>query len=148
MADGEIAQVGTGREIYRSPRTRFVAEFVGRNNILSGRVQGQSGERLEIETAIGRFQTNGSRAVGSDVEMVIAADMIEFGAGENTAEAKVVSEEFVGSMVTVFLEAQDGTEFKVQLQERARSELDLSPGAQTQISWPISDVHLLPEATK
>lgn len=34
MAQGEIAQIGTPQEIFRAPRNRFVAEFVGRNNIL------------------------------------------------------------------------------------------------------------------
>jgi len=38
MGDGEIMQIGSAREIYRSPKNRFVAEFVGRNNILSGTV--------------------------------------------------------------------------------------------------------------
>ncbi len=33
--DGKIMQVGTPQEIYRKPRTRFVAGFVGSSNILS-----------------------------------------------------------------------------------------------------------------
>lgn len=42
MAQGEIAQIGTPQEIFRAPRNRFVAEFVGRNNILKGTVPGLS----------------------------------------------------------------------------------------------------------
>ncbi|MEE9496863.1 MAG: hypothetical protein V3V39_10085, partial [Desulfobacterales bacterium] len=38
MNQGEIQQVGTPREVYRAPANRFVAEFVGANNILEGRV--------------------------------------------------------------------------------------------------------------
>ena len=37
MSQGEIEQIGRPREIYREPVSRFVAEFVGRNNILTGR---------------------------------------------------------------------------------------------------------------
>ncbi|MGL4405035.1 MAG: ABC transporter ATP-binding protein [Notoacmeibacter sp.] len=33
--DGKIMQVGTPEEIYRKPRTRFVADFVGSSNVLS-----------------------------------------------------------------------------------------------------------------
>jgi spermidine/putrescine transport system ATP-binding protein len=40
MDHGEIAQIGDPKEVYRTPRNRFVAEFVGRNNILAGRVEG------------------------------------------------------------------------------------------------------------
>ena len=38
MNVGEVSQIGTPKDIYRSPTNRFVAEFVGRNNILSGKV--------------------------------------------------------------------------------------------------------------
>ncbi len=38
MRSGTIAQIGTPREIYFEPASRFVAEFVGAANILSGRV--------------------------------------------------------------------------------------------------------------
>ena len=31
--EGRIAQVGTPREIYERPRTRFVADFVGSSNV-------------------------------------------------------------------------------------------------------------------
>ena len=38
MSDGAIEQVGTPREIYRRPATRFVAAFVGDNNVFEGTV--------------------------------------------------------------------------------------------------------------
>jgi iron(III) transport system ATP-binding protein len=34
MRNGRVVQVGSPREIYRDPRTRFVAEFVGASNLL------------------------------------------------------------------------------------------------------------------
>ena len=33
---GRVAQVGTADEIFRRPRTRFVAEFIGRTNVIDG----------------------------------------------------------------------------------------------------------------
>lgn len=38
MNDGRIVQLSTPRELYRRPRTRFVAEFVGTMNLLPGAV--------------------------------------------------------------------------------------------------------------
>jgi len=38
VSDGRIEQVGTPREVYRRPATRFVAEFVGDNNVFEGTV--------------------------------------------------------------------------------------------------------------
>jgi putative spermidine/putrescine transport system ATP-binding protein len=36
MSNGRIAQIGTPHEIYATPRNRFVADFVGRANVLEG----------------------------------------------------------------------------------------------------------------
>lgn len=43
MQGGRIMQLGTAREIYASPTTRFVAEFVGEMNRLSGRMAARAG---------------------------------------------------------------------------------------------------------
>jgi len=40
MADGAVEQVGPPQAVYRRPETRFVAEFVGDNNVFEGRVRG------------------------------------------------------------------------------------------------------------
>jgi len=46
-------------------------------------------------------------------------------------------------MVTLFLETTDGTEFKVQLQERELTTLDhTSPGA-FYLNWESASTHLL-----
>ncbi|WP_144904613.1 ABC transporter ATP-binding protein [Halobellus captivus] len=38
MNDGEVEQIGTPRAVYRHPESRFVAEFVGDNNVFEGTV--------------------------------------------------------------------------------------------------------------
>jgi spermidine/putrescine ABC transporter ATP-binding subunit len=38
MEKGRLAQVGTPREVYEKPQSRFVAEFVGQSNFLTGRL--------------------------------------------------------------------------------------------------------------
>ncbi len=38
MADGEVRQVGTQRDLYERPADSFVAGFVGRSTFLSGRI--------------------------------------------------------------------------------------------------------------
>lgn len=37
MADGNIEQAGTPSEIYRHPKTHYVAQFIGNHNLLTGR---------------------------------------------------------------------------------------------------------------
>lgn len=141
MSDGVIEQVGSAREIYRAPASRFVAEFVGRNNIVSGVVKGG-----HIETALGSFAVT---APDGPAAMVISADLVTASRtpSGNSVEATLISEEFVGSIVTLFLEARDGSEFKVQVQERALAELDSGSGGVLHLSWDPAAAHILSEAS-
>ncbi|MEM7498631.1 MAG: ABC transporter ATP-binding protein [Pseudomonadota bacterium] len=150
MNAGRIAQTGSPRDIYRAPADRFVAEFIGANNILSGDVAAVEGRRVIIEGPTGRFtlDANTPPTIGRAASFVIAADRVSMGdvaaeAAANRVTAQLISEEFVGSIVTLFLEAGDGTEFKVQLQERALSELGLRNGDTVTLSWPPEAAHLL-----
>jgi iron(III) transport system ATP-binding protein len=54
MSEGEVQQIGTPEEIYRSPVNRFVAEFVGRVNLLSGNVAAWERGRIALELDGGR----------------------------------------------------------------------------------------------
>lgn len=46
MADGRIQQVGSPTELYRAPANRFVAQFIGRSNLLTTRVEDAAHVRL------------------------------------------------------------------------------------------------------
>lgn len=48
MNEGRILQVGTPVEIYEQPSSRFVADFIGENNFLTGRAIEQNGEKLIV----------------------------------------------------------------------------------------------------
>jgi iron(III) transport system ATP-binding protein len=53
MREGKLVQVGSGRELYESPNSRFVAEFLGEANFLSGKVASVHADAIRIETAAG-----------------------------------------------------------------------------------------------
>jgi len=52
MNRGLIEQVGSGTAIYATPATRFVADFIGEANLLSGTPDGAGGLRLAFGTAV------------------------------------------------------------------------------------------------
>ncbi len=150
MSQGDIAQIGTPKDIYRAPANRFVAEFVGRNNILTGTCKSADGGRIEVETSSGLFsaETDGAAATpGAPASFVVSADRVtlatEEPTAENKVEAKLISEEFIGSVVTLFFESADGHEFKVQMQERDLLALDLGVDAPAWLSWEPDHAHLL-----
>ncbi len=48
MNEGEVEQVGTPETIYRTPKSRFVAEFIGDNNLFEGRILEKGAESTLI----------------------------------------------------------------------------------------------------
>jgi ABC-type Fe3+/spermidine/putrescine transport system ATPase subunit len=52
LKDGYLMQVGPPRELYRHPRSRFVAEFIGETNFLPGKIKSVDLEILEVETPV------------------------------------------------------------------------------------------------
>ncbi|MBV9657851.1 MAG: ABC transporter ATP-binding protein [Verrucomicrobia bacterium] len=53
---GRLAQIGTPREVYRRPRTRYVADFIGEANFLAGEILAPGdGENVPVRTALGDF---------------------------------------------------------------------------------------------
>lgn len=52
MDEGKLLQVGTSEEIYESPATRFVADFIGETNFIGGVVTAPGEVKLETGTMV------------------------------------------------------------------------------------------------
>src|SRR5438477_7961982 len=49
MRQGAVAQVGTAEELYRAPRSAFVAQFIGRVNLVESRLLGVTGGHVAVD---------------------------------------------------------------------------------------------------
>ena len=153
MNAGKVSQIGTPKDIYRSPTNRFVAEFVGRNNILSGKVYDIKSNIAYIKTNAGcfNFQLDKNKPIqkGDKINYIISADLMNFSSVKpqksNIINCRLISEEYVGSIVTLFLESTDGTEFKIQITERELSKFNIQNGNKYWLSWSEKNVHVLIE---
>jgi iron(III) transport system ATP-binding protein len=107
MDHGKIEQIGTPTEIYREPRTSFVADFIGTMNFVPGTICGPSSVRFgELELAC---ETDGL-AEGTSVTIAVRPeDIVVQGvtAGEENAyEARIRGLEFLGSFVRADLTSE------------------------------------------
>ena len=107
MDHGRIEQVGTPLEIYREPRTSFVADFIGTMNFVSGTICGPGAARFgQLELAC---DTDGL-AAGTTVTIAVRPeDIVIQGVSpgqENSYEARVRALEFLGSFVRADLESE------------------------------------------
>jgi len=151
MSDGLIQQIGSPREVYRAPANHFVAEFVGSNNILTGTVVALDGDRATVDTAHGKFNVpvpDPAPIKGDTLELVVSADLIAIsdsaGEYENVIAGELISEEFIGSVITLYLDIGDGTVFRVQKQQHELDALDYASGRKLFASWQGKDTYVLP----
>jgi len=101
MSDGKIIQFGTPKEVYEQPQTRFVAEFLGAANLITGRI-GNGG----IDTEIGFLQLNKmpgwkKGTVAIRPERIRIADSAP---EKNGVKAKVTEAIYRGTNVDLWLE--------------------------------------------
>jgi spermidine/putrescine transport system ATP-binding protein len=64
MNAGNIEQLGSAREIYERPRTRFVAQFIGQCNVLAAEVRPTNNCHVVARTALGEFSVANAPAGG------------------------------------------------------------------------------------
>lgn len=151
MSRGKIEQIGTPQEIYRTPRTRFVADFLGSSNLFSGKVQtGAQGKVLD--TPAGRFALSGDAAgVGEAATLTVLDTKTHLSVDKpadtvNLVPVRVIGEEFVGATATLYLETAQGQEIRVQKGHDEIADLPTGVGQSLYAWWNPQDGHLVAEA--
>jgi iron(III) transport system ATP-binding protein len=100
MNEGRIVQVGRPREIYTRPANRFVAEFVGVTNLLTGTVTGSGPVGTQhVQTSVGRILTSqgADLAVGEPALITIRPENIDL---EPDSRGGMVANELQGTVET------------------------------------------------
>lgn len=143
MSRGRVEQIGSPQEVFREPHNRFVAEFVGGKNILTGSVTGfDDADLVSFSTEHGEFQARlpDSKTVvpGDQVTVCLSAEHVDLCAQPsrpNRLACSVVGEEFIGSMVNIHLEAEGGLELQVQKMHADYDQLGIRSGQQLFAEW-------------
>jgi putrescine transport system ATP-binding protein len=71
MNEGRIAQKGTPIEVYESPNSRYVAEFIGAVNILEGGIEDRAAGLVGLAQG-GRLALNPARIPATDTRVTLA----------------------------------------------------------------------------
>jgi putative spermidine/putrescine transport system ATP-binding protein len=130
MDKGKIKQSGPPREIYAEPRDRYVAEFLGGQNVLSGKVERVNGKSASVNALDGLIEIplDGRRAVrdGQSIDLAVRRDDIHLRrtqvglaeTGWNAVTTRIQAIEYQGSFVKVMLETVGSGEFVAYVSER------------------------------
>jgi spermidine/putrescine transport system ATP-binding protein len=135
MHAGRIEQLGTPREIYERPATRFVADFIGASTVLRGRAAGA--DRLGLPGGgMLRIETGAALQAGEEIEVAIRPERIRLAAGaeENVVEGRITGVVYQGVQTEVTAEITGGQRLLVFVAEPAP--VALVPGQALRLHLP------------
>lgn len=145
--DGRIQQLASPADLYERPENSFVAQFIGENNKLSGKITGRSGDNVAIAFADG--ETCSALAVncgdvGEETLISIRPERVSFGvkADENSTNAKVLELIYLGDHIRGRLSVHGNDDFVVKMPNSAENK-PLKVGDTTQITWATQDARAL-----
>ncbi|MDQ7247822.1 putative 2-aminoethylphosphonate ABC transporter ATP-binding protein [Dongia sedimenti] len=148
MNQGVIEQVGTPQEVYRNPKTAFVADFVGHMNFLRAEVVGEG--NVQVGGLILAAETGGLPA-GEIVSLCFRPEDIQvrgIAAGnKNTIEVRIEEMEFLGTFYRADLALNGPTSPRVMadFSMNAARDLALEPGKIIPIAMPADRLRLFGE---
>jgi len=113
LDQGRVAQIGTAEELFERPRTRFVAEFIGKTNLIEG-----TAERSDIFVRGPlRLRVFDANLTPGPVVLSIRPHQIALGpaslappssAGENVLHATVLRASYLGDAVDYLVQLDGG----------------------------------------
>ena len=113
MNGGRIEQLGTPRDIYFHPRTRFVAGFFGDNNLIPGIVS----KAGVVETALGKLPAvaTADHPPGCKVLIALRPESLRLTKGVVAIPAEVEDVMFGGALTKLLLRATAAPEIKLDV---------------------------------
>ncbi len=149
---GKVFQVGPPKELYERPANRFVADFIGINNLIDGAIAAVEGRerRVRVKTAVGdlsalldeRFQV-GDRCVlcirpeNASVDGAAAPD-------RNLVKGRITFAAYLGNALRYDVELAPGLVFKVDIRDPWHHEM-LPTGSAVTVSFPAGSTVAIPE---
>ncbi|MFT5366245.1 MAG: iron(III) transport system ATP-binding protein [Candidatus Latescibacterota bacterium] len=148
MQMGQIAQIGTPREVYTRPATRFVADFIGEINLIPGDITNVQDTIIHTDLGDIRGATDRTFTKGQRVLCAVRPEALDFLEGEPSKHDNVVSGQvkhviYLGEVEQYIVELLDGTQ--VKLVEYDPAEQRAMPGDSVRLKFSSQRVVILPD---
>jgi len=147
IADGEMVEQGSPKEIYSNPKKKFTAEFIGEKNILKGVVVDFNKSKIlvniekdEIEVA----NNNYTIAKNQEISLSIKSESIQISkvssskskGAKNSIAGKVTEITFLGQFIRYLVLLSNNQEIQV----RSNNEVEgVSLNDQINLTWSLDD---------
>ena len=122
LTRGQIGQIGTPEEIYRTPRSAYVANFIGETNLIHGEaIETRNGFTLAQTAAgplVGRVSDpDWSPAAGENVRLSIRPEAwrLHKEGGDNEVSGTIVDRSYLGQRIQYWVETAVGRQQVVEM---------------------------------
>jgi iron(III) transport system ATP-binding protein len=144
LNQGKLFQVGAPRELYERPANRFVADFIGINNLVDGTVRtvDTAGGRLTVDSALGELRAlpNAELRVGDKCVICVRPENVAFGevAGErNAVKGTIAFAAYLGNTLRYDVDLGHGVTFKADIKDPWHHE-QLPMGSAVALSFTVA----------
>ncbi|HVT55112.1 MAG TPA: ABC transporter ATP-binding protein [Xanthobacteraceae bacterium] len=150
MQDGRIAQIGSPRELYDAPVSRYVADFFGGANLFAGNAaRSERGEtRVESAEAGAPLRGQGEASPGAEVTLVVRPEQVRLSRekpiADNVLQGRIASLVFLGGFHACELVLDSGKTVQARLTSAELANAGSpAPGERIHLFWPASAARVL-----
>jgi len=146
---GKVCQLGPPKALYERPANRFVADFIGINNLVEGTVRSVEGPALRAETAFGALAAihDAPLRVGDRCVICIRPENIALGGpsggGRNHFNGKVAFSAYLGNTLRYDVDLGGGVTFKTDIGDPWQHE-QIPVGTPVELSCVIGSTLAIP----
>lgn len=151
MDGGKLQQVGTPLEIYEYPQTRFVAEFIGDSNFLTGRIVSKQSGKITVlvdQQLPVLVATTEDLPAGKVVTLVLRPEKVAIYPadyeGENTCQGTVQEVVYIGTDTRYTVQLTAKSSIAIRRQNLHRDDLQRHRvGDRVQVAVPPESICIL-----
>ncbi len=153
MNGGHVLQIGNAQQIYDTPATRFVADFIGESNFLDGTISAWNAGIAEVATLGAgtiRARSDLAQTPGAAACVFVRPERIAlvYGnghvAGANEVQGRLAEAVYAGATMLYTVTLRDGKSLTVRAPHQGAI---LQPGAEVTLCWSPEDCSLLQEGS-
>jgi len=150
---GAVQQIATPSQLYEQPRTRFVADFIGKVNLIEAKVLGRKGRDLTCEAkGLGKMSVSTDKTCGDTIAIAVRPEKLKLtkakptGAMLMAVSGKVRDVAYYGDTSHVVVAIADGLDLQVNVQNDTRTGgAGVERGQNIWVSWTPDDSIVLTE---
>ncbi len=152
IADGVLVEQGDAQEIYRNPKFRFTADFIGENNIFDGEVSETMNGNVSLVGGFGTISVNTrgtEAAVGASASVSVRSECMMLVSEEQTDDssmqtisAKYNEKIYLGLTTRHVVTLEDGSEVTVRSISDTEDTTSIKQGQDVLIGWRQDDGRL------